>query len=709
MDAAVDIARARRWARSLAVGLVPVLGLSGCSNVPQWASPVNWYDRLFNADAAPTPPPETAALPEQEYPEVADVPRETPAPMDAVARAEIAADLAAAAAAAQAAGQALRENPDSPGVFLEPMDPVDDPALAPSGSAPVLAPAVSEPDPEPPSPLDRLAPAAPVGAAAEIGDPEVPEMARPAPSLFVGGPQVRLDEAGGPPPEGGETPPAELADGALVELGAPAAELALEAPAAEVAAAEPLPAPASEVQQLLTELERMVADLEALGGGGAEPDGPPEPRSELAAPAIEASEAELPVVEVPLAPAPRPALPPAAEPALGEPAPDPEPGLTPGAVPPPPFLAAEAGPGGRPEQVVAPPPIAAPPGGLEMVPEAESPPPLPPADAELGLAVPETPPALDTPPPASPEPALAPLPMAVPAAGAEAEAVPQPALAPSPATPVPAPEAPGPAVAQALPQPDPALDEEGLPAASPDAAGSPAGDVADLPEKPPIAEAPPTPAAEPEGEPARPAEVTPPESQIVDALPADLAGGQDTLAQIFSRMLAQSNTTALPGALQMQPEIAVAEPAVSEVAVPELVVAPPEPAVFAAPARPAAPLAVPAGPATLYFAHDSSELDAGARAQLLQIAERFAQLGGNIRIVGHASSRTADMPLVQHMMVNFEISMNRAGAVADELTRLGVPARALVIEAVGDSQPLFAESMPAGEAANRRVEIFVGA
>jgi len=66
------------------------------------------------------------------------------------------------------------------------------------------------------------------------------------------------------------------------------------------------------------------------------------------------------------------------------------------------------------------------------------------------------------------------------------------------------------------------------------------------------------------------------------------------------------------------------------------------------------------------------------------------------------------MPLARHILVNFNISFDRAQAVAGELMRLGVPASALVVEAVGDTQPLLAEVMPAGEAANRRVEIFLG-
>jgi flagellar motor protein MotB len=39
--------------------------------------------------------------------------------------------------------------------------------------------------------------------------------------------------------------------------------------------------------------------------------------------------------------------------------------------------------------------------------------------------------------------------------------------------------------------------------------------------------------------------------------------------------------------------------------------------------------------------------------------------------------------------------------------RQGVPSDRLQIDAVGDSQPVYYESMPKGEDGNRRTEIFV--
>ncbi len=78
-----------------------------------------------------------------------------------------------------------------------------------------------------------------------------------------------------------------------------------------------------------------------------------------------------------------------------------------------------------------------------------------------------------------------------------------------------------------------------------------------------------------------------------------------------------------------------------------------------------------------------------------------------VRVVGHASRRTGDMSYGRHIAANFNVSIDRANAVARELTRLGVEPSRLLVEAVGDSQPRYHESMPSGESENRRVEIFL--
>jgi len=75
--------------------------------------------------------------------------------------------------------------------------------------------------------------------------------------------------------------------------------------------------------------------------------------------------------------------------------------------------------------------------------------------------------------------------------------------------------------------------------------------------------------------------------------------------------------------------------------------------------------------------------------------------------VGHASSRTSNMTVEKHLEAIFNKSQDRANAVAKEMIRDGVPASRVLVEAVGDSQPVYYESMPQGEAGNRRAEIFI--
>jgi outer membrane protein OmpA-like peptidoglycan-associated protein len=111
----------------------------------------------------------------------------------------------------------------------------------------------------------------------------------------------------------------------------------------------------------------------------------------------------------------------------------------------------------------------------------------------------------------------------------------------------------------------------------------------------------------------------------------------------------------------------------------------------------------------IYFPGDTTGLPAAARAKVREAAAAFQAGGGagTIKVVGHSSSRTANMPVEKHLEVIFQKSQARANAVAQALIKAGVPADRVQIEAVGDSQPIFYESMPKGEDGNRRAEIFV--
>ncbi|HJS46257.1 MAG TPA: OmpA family protein [Rhizomicrobium sp.] len=111
----------------------------------------------------------------------------------------------------------------------------------------------------------------------------------------------------------------------------------------------------------------------------------------------------------------------------------------------------------------------------------------------------------------------------------------------------------------------------------------------------------------------------------------------------------------------------------------------------------------------IYFPGDTTSLPRAARAKVSQAVAAFQAGGGTgtVKVVGHASSRTANMSVERHLEVIFQKSQARANAVAQALIKAGVPADRVRIEAVGDSQPIFYESMPKGEDGNRRAEIFV--
>ena len=113
--------------------------------------------------------------------------------------------------------------------------------------------------------------------------------------------------------------------------------------------------------------------------------------------------------------------------------------------------------------------------------------------------------------------------------------------------------------------------------------------------------------------------------------------------------------------------------------------------------------------AIVYFPGDATTLSKTGMAEVRQAAAAFKAQGGagTIKVVGHASSRTANMPVERHLELIFQKSQARANAVAQALIRAGVPAAQVQIEAVGDSQPVYYESMPKGEDGNRRAEIFL--
>jgi len=121
----------------------------------------------------------------------------------------------------------------------------------------------------------------------------------------------------------------------------------------------------------------------------------------------------------------------------------------------------------------------------------------------------------------------------------------------------------------------------------------------------------------------------------------------------------------------------------------------------------AAPAAGRLEPVIILFGTGSSKLSAADGRVVRGVVEQYRSNGGYIRVVGHASSRTRQMTVEQHMLTNFSISLARGQSVAEALIGQGVDPSAIVVEAKGDAEPRYFEAMPNGAARNRRVEIFL--
>ncbi len=235
--------------------------------------------------------------------------------------------------------------------------------------------------------------------------------------------------------------------------------------------------------------------------------------------------------------------------------------------------------------------------------------------------------------------------------------------------------------------------------------------------------------------PDRPPPVTVPSvrRRITEGLAADRSNARYTAEAI--RLQGQTGRTA-----PVQMEVPAAAPAGEAIAAPQVAAAPiAEPVrrltpamvelAAAEPAEPASeadgaspvtvdmtavaasatPVALPAQLqlATIIFAHGSYGLDQRDMEVLRQVARVQRQYGGNLVVVGHSSGRTLQIDPLQNRIVNFQLSLHRANAVALALTRFGVSPENVLVEARGALQPIYLESMATGEAGNRRAEVYL--
>lgn len=107
------------------------------------------------------------------------------------------------------------------------------------------------------------------------------------------------------------------------------------------------------------------------------------------------------------------------------------------------------------------------------------------------------------------------------------------------------------------------------------------------------------------------------------------------------------------------------------------------------------------------FSIGSSQLSGADQGVIRELVPLIREYNASVEIVGHASSRTRNMDPAEHKLINFEVSLKRANAVAQALINAGAPSDRISVVAVGDSQPVSSEAMPLGEAENRRAEIYL--
>ncbi len=119
--------------------------------------------------------------------------------------------------------------------------------------------------------------------------------------------------------------------------------------------------------------------------------------------------------------------------------------------------------------------------------------------------------------------------------------------------------------------------------------------------------------------------------------------------------------------------------------------------------------ATPAGDmiATLLFADGAVDVGEDER-QILREVARIQKIDNRVvTLVGHASGRTNAGNTLAQRRTNMRVSRRRAEAAARALAAFGVSRSQIAVASKGDTQPLYAEVMPSGEAGNRRVEVYL--
>jgi len=112
--------------------------------------------------------------------------------------------------------------------------------------------------------------------------------------------------------------------------------------------------------------------------------------------------------------------------------------------------------------------------------------------------------------------------------------------------------------------------------------------------------------------------------------------------------------------------------------------------------------------ATIYFPNGGASLTERDRGILQQVAQIYRRDGGKrVVIVGHSSMSGASGSQSEQALVNYKVSLDRAAAVGQTLVDAGIPIEQVLVDARGSNELKYSEETPAGEAGNRRAEIFL--
>lgn len=214
----------------------------------------------------------------------------------------------------------------------------------------------------------------------------------------------------------------------------------------------------------------------------------------------------------------------------------------------------------------------------------------------------------------------------------------------------------------------------------------------------------PQPTARDDGPAAPPASmdmIAPPAANVPETVPSPRRGGARTLNDQFQRRLTESSSTSVSSTPVAMPAPA-AGPASS---LNDTALAMDETPIHLIPPRAskshggkgmAAPVPEPAASfqvASVDFRNGSSVLTSADRAALTEVARLYKTTRGSVvRIVGFAPDAAASLggDSVTQVMGGLDTSMKRANAVAKELTRLGIPARKILVGSDGSAAPVGA-------------------